>query len=343
MSMCNDSKDTTFFAFSYKFLESYLIKQIRRSQNTKKQYKLGLSSLFDYLVETEIEPDTFLISSCDYEFVLSYSEHLQQQGAKPATVNARITAIKRYLGYVAGEDVTFMQQYLSVKRIPALTVEKKIRPVIKKESLKDFLDLPRNTLFGNRDRFMLILLFDSAIRAEELTKIVIGDIDISNEETIIQIHGKGRKERQITLSANATAHLNAYLKSYHFGNTDKNRPLFYTKAHGIETEMSVRNVERIVSKYGKEAATQGIEIPSSVYPHMLRRTRGTHMVQDGIPIETVSEFLGHSLVQTTRDHYASVSLEQKREASERGTQREPGVIPEWKNRVADLKKKYGLK
>ena len=130
MSMCNDSKGTTFFAFSYKFLESYLIKQIRRSQNTKKQYKLGLSSMFDYLVETEIEPDTFLMSSCDYEFVLSYSEHLQEQGAKPATVNARITAIKRYLGYVAGEDVTFMQQYLSVKRIPALTVEKKIRPVI---------------------------------------------------------------------------------------------------------------------------------------------------------------------------------------------------------------------
>ena len=107
-----------------------------------------------------------------------------------------------------------------------------------------------DTYFGVRDRFILILLFDSAIRVGELIKIKLGDIIKNKTNYSILIHGKGRKERRIILSDKCSLHLNKYLQEYHKNIDDPNFPLFFTKIHNTISHMSERNVERIVKKYG---------------------------------------------------------------------------------------------
>ena len=124
----------------------------------------------------------------------------------------------------------------------------------------------------------------------------------------VLVHGKGRKERRIGLSAKADAHLRAYLDSYHAGSRDPSTPLVYTVIHGEVRAMSERNVERIVAKYGDAARSGHPDIPHT-HPHMVRRTRATTLYRDGVPIEQVSTLLGHQQIETTRSHYAYPSPE----------------------------------
>lgn len=126
---------------------------------------------------------------------------------------------------------------------------------------------------------------------------------------------------------------------------DTDFPFIYTVSHGAVHRMSERNLERIVKKYADITRQDYPSLPDPVYPHMLRRTRGTGLYRDGVPIEAIAVAMGHANIQTTRDHYAFPSLEQKRAAMEKGT----GVIssggeePEWPDDEDELARLCGLR
>ena len=333
-----------FFSKVTDFLDVYLLQQAGESIYTRKSYKTGLSMFYDYVTESlKISPMMFQFSQCSYQFVLGYSQYLQNTlKRKNSTVNSRLAAIKSYLAYASDCDAAIISTYVSVNRVPSLSVPKVLRPIIQKEDIAEFLDSPEHTRFGNRDRFILILFFDTAIRVSEFVSITLGDIVEDNGSYTVLVHGKGRKERCIILSEKTSKHMTAYLKAFHLGVNDPSRPLFYTTTHGNISSMSVRNVERILHKYGVKTKENNPDIPDSVSPHTLRRTRATSLYRDGVPLEQVSALLGHSQIETTRSHYASPSAEQMKAAVEKGSEKEPEQKPEWTDHIGDLKRKFGL-
>ncbi|MCD8018948.1 MAG: site-specific integrase [Clostridiales bacterium] len=333
-----------FFSRTNEFLNVYLIKQAGKSEYTKKSYKAGLSSFYDYVTVTlGIPAMQFQFAQCSYQLLLEYSQYLQEsKHLKNSTVNARLAAVRAYLEYASDCDATVISIYVTACRVPLLTVPKVQMPVIRTEDLAGFLDSPEHTRIGNRDRFILILLFDSAIRVSELVGITLGDIIMNGGTYSVLIHGKGRKERCITLSEKACRHMKAYLHAYHGESLEISRPLIYTTIHGNLSAMSVRNVERILNKYGALAKQSAPDMPDSVSPHTVRRSRATSMYRDGIPLEQVSALLGHSQIETTRSHYAFPSPEQMKQAVEKGSVKEPEQQAEWAGHVEDIKKKFGL-
>ena len=80
--------------------------------------------------------------------------------------------------------------------------------------------------------------------------------------------------------------------------------------------MSRRNVQRIVKKYADHIRAGFPDMPASVHPHMIRRTRGTDIYQEN-PIELVAQILGHESIETTKKHYAKESKEMLREVMEK--------------------------
>jgi site-specific recombinase XerD len=347
MARKNIHEEELFFSKSDQYLNTYLPSQVSKSPSTVRQYRTGLSAFFDYLaVKLEIDPSEFRFDQCSYEFFLDYLQFLQSEGKSPATVNVRIVAVRQYLSYIADVNMTAMPAYIHIKKVSGLTVPKEIRPIIQKKDVSSLLEAPSESWFGRRDRFIIIFLFDLMLRADELTKIRLGDLTFTEDMVIVSVHGKGRKERELVLSDKCAAHLEEFLKTYHAEGQPKDRPLFYTKSHGEYHEMTVRNVERIVSNYGNVARRENSSIPEKVYPHMLRRTKATLLLQDGMEMARVSELLGHESVETTRTHYATYSLEQKREALNKASGQIPEIesdqTPVWKKGINDLKKKYGL-
>lgn len=333
-----------FFSRTMDYLEVYLPRQASRSRYTQKAYRYSISCFYDYITQVlGLSPLTFRYAKCTYKLVLGFSQYMREtRHYKPSTVNQRLAAVKSYLKYVSDGDISLLQIYLSVKKVPELSVPKVQRPVIEKDDLPVFLDSPNDSRIGNRDRMILILLFDTAIRVSELVSITLGDILIEIENPVILVHGKGRKERVIAVSDRAATHLNAYVIAYHKEHTEPVRPLFFTVIHGKTNPMSVRNVERIVNKYGKTVRENNPRMPESAYPHLIRRTRATGLYRDGVPLEMVSTLLGHSNSETTK-LYASASVEQLRDAMKKGQESEPSETPLWEGHEEELKKKFGLR
>ena len=338
------SYNELFFSKTYEFLNLYLVRQSGKSECTRKSYRFGLGGFYEYVTKVlGFSPMLFTFIQCSYDLLLKYSQFLQEKKKlKATTINARLAAIRSYLAYVSDEDTALISVFIAASRIPTLTVSKEQRPIIEARDLPVFLDSPAHTRIGNRDRFILILLFDSAIRVGELIHLTLGDlIMVSDGNSSILVHGKGRKERCITLSEKADAHLHAYLAVYHKESKDPSRPLVYTTAHSKINQMSARNVERILRKYGNTARESAPNIPET-YPHMIRRTRATTLYRDGVPLEQVSALLGHQQIETTRTHYAFPSVEQLRNTVNRGSGQEPDTAKEWIGHEAEIRSKFGL-
>lgn len=331
-----------FFSKTSDYLNVYLPKQANRSYYTVKAYRVALAEFFDYIAKhMKLPPTIFKYSDCTFQFVLAYSQYLQEdRKLSESSVNQKITAIKQYLRYVSQEDISLMQIYLSVNDVPTLKITKKIRPVIESNDLGAFFEAPKNNRIGNRDRTILILLYDTAVRVSEIAGIRLGDIDLRMNNPIILIHGKGRKERTVIVSDEAADYLRNYIKAFH-NNSSPETPLFYTKMHGQINQMSVRNIQRIVEKYGNIARETNPNIPET-HPHMLRRTRATDLYRDGVPLNLVSTFLGHAQLETTTI-YATPSQDQLREASNRGyDELSREETPIWEEDLAAVKAKFGL-
>ena len=125
-----------------------------------------------------------------------------------------------------------------------------------KDALAAILSAPPDTKFGVRDRAILILLYDTAVRVSELLNIRLCDITAETKHPNIFITGKGNKERTIQLTAKAAGHLKEYMRVYH-SNSSKEAYLFSTTIKGVTDRMSVGNVQRIIKKYAALVSEAG--------------------------------------------------------------------------------------
>ena len=187
----------------------------------------------------------------------------------------------------------------------------------------------------------MILLYDSAIRVSELLSLDVSSINFSASPIYIRIHGKGDKERIVTITEKTASHLQAYLKVYH-ADGKKDMPLFYTVIKGRTDRMSPGNVGRIINKYASAIRPEHPDLPDTIYPHMFRRTRACNLYQDGVELELVSRILGHSSTQTTRI-YATPSVEMMRKAMEHNNSAFPDEKPLWEDDESELARLCGIR
>jgi site-specific recombinase XerD len=264
-------KGDLFFSKTKDFLDIYLSKQCNKSPNTVKAYRDALT-IFRHFIHDEkgLSICSFQFSDCTYDFVLDYTIYLKEKKHYVEnSCNQRLAALKSYLSYVADADITLQQISLSISKVPFQTVPKRNRPVISDDALAAMLSAPSDSKIGIRDRTILILLFDSAIRLDELLSLKISDVDLIGTNPYLRIHGKGDKERIVAITDQTVKHLKLYMRYYHVA-TERKCPLIYTIIKGMLNVMSPGNVERIIKKYATIIRNEYPGLPESVYPHMFR-------------------------------------------------------------------------
>ncbi len=308
-----------FFSKTREFLDEYLLLQCSRSTHTIKAYRDALTIFRRYVIHEGFSLKTFTFDNCTRDFLLGFMEYLQNEGYEKSSCNQRLAAIKSYMWYVADEDITWQQNALMVSRVPFLKNPEKEKAIISNECLKALLAAPDNSKKGIRDATIMITLYDSAIRLSELLELKVSDVNLNKVTPYLRIHGKGDKERIVSISDNAAKHLENYIHIYH---SAKNSPdtelLFYTVIHDKAHSMSPGNVARIINKYVDLIRPDNPELPAKVHPHMFRRTRATNLYQNDVELELVSRILGHASTQTTRI-YAKPSLEMIKSAMDKST------------------------
>jgi len=159
---------------------------------------------------------------------------------------------------------------------------------------------------GTRDHAVLETFYATGGRVSELCDMTLRNLHI--EEKVVQVKGKGSKERLVLLGEPAIEAIKKYLKIRHPASTENIDYLFLSRT-GRQIERTA--VFRLVQRAGIIA---GIAKP--IYPHLLRHSFATHMLEGGANLRIVQALLGHSSLTTT-EIYTHVTVDRKRDVLDR--------------------------
>jgi site-specific recombinase XerD len=275
--------------------------------------------------------------------MLGFMNYLSELKSKASTRNHRLAALRSYLMFAADKDISLQSIELEIKRVPRCKATKVEKTVLQEEAITAILRQPPNTKMGLRDRTIMTLLYDSAARLAEILGLSVSDVSIDGDNPYIRVNGKGSKSRIVPISPKTAAHLAHYISVYHGNGNSDRYLLFYTVIKNVIGMISEANVERFIRQYARKARSFCPSIPDRVHPHMFRRTRATHLYQNGVSLPLVSRLLGHASLETTR-LYAQPSLKMLRDAIESvETSKGKAAKPIWEGDETAMAKLSGLR
>jgi site-specific recombinase XerD len=324
-------KENDFARHISSFLSKYLPGQLNSSPNTVASYR-DTFKLFLCFCESEkgYKPESIRMEIITKGLIEEYLNWLENgRQCSIATRNQRLAAIHAFCKYVQRESLENLDE---IQRILAIPIKKKPKPVISFLTINEMeilLQQPdRNKDSGKRDLVLLATLYDTAARVQELIDLKIKDIRLDSP-VVITLHGKGRKSRQVPIMKNTRDLLAEYLKVYqgHSGYALQDAPVFYNQ---YKTKLTRRGVSYIISKYVVMAKkTQDFHTETVITPHVFRHSRAAHMLQAGINLVYIRDFLGHTSITST-EIYAKADSEMKRKALESAyLDLKTGELPSW--------------
>lgn len=345
----NKPIEDTFFKYIRSFLTVYLPKNKCYSFNTIKAYRDTLNLLRLFLLDEKGIPFTKItFDMINHKQVYEFLEWLQiSRKCSVSTRNQRLAALKSFLHYCSIEEPSLTSIYLDIQTITALRETKKGISYMSQNALKSILAQPNvKNKHEMRNRFFMILLYDSGGRVQEILNIKLRDVTLDFDIPCIYLTGKGDKMRAIPLMEKTVLHLNEYLKVFHpMGLKITEDYLFYTVIKGKKGAMSPDNVSVFIKKYAKQARISCPEVPEKVHAHLFRHSRAMHLYQSGIPLSYIKDFLGH-VSSTTTSIYASADTTMIRNALEKAANMNEGSSEEvavWEDDEEMILKLCGLK
>ena len=267
-----------------KVLEEYLIyiNNVKNySQNTIKSYN---SDIKHYFENTE--------SVGEFS---SYLKHLNKNKYSKTSINRKITSIRTFLSW-AVENNYFNQN--QIKIVNNLKVEKKLPNVLTSSYINRLLDnLPESSEKDIRDKAILELMYSSGLRVSEVSNLTLNSINKNNS---IRVLGKGSKERVLPMTKRAYVSTKKYIETSRpkFEN-DKSKNYLFLGVRG--GQLSDREIRRIV------------KFRTGTFPHSIRHTFATHLLEGGADLRIVQELLGHNDPSTTQiyTHVSKKQLQKK--------------------------------
>lgn len=308
-------KPTDFAKFITDFLSIYLPSQKNVSKNTLYSYRDTFKLLLEYTQSAkEIPVEQITLKLLSKEYIIDFLDWLENhRNSSIATRNQRLAAIHSFFRYIQGEDPKGLFRYQKILSIP---IKKRKMPLVEHltpQAIKILLEQPdRRARGGRRDLTLLSVLYDSGARVQELIDIQVGDVDLG-KPAVLTLTGKGNKPRRVPITKNTATLLHSYLEENQLNKEwKKNYPLFCNSQHH---KLTRAGVTYIINKYVDLARSTSALIPKKIKAHMLRHSKAMHLLQAGINLVYIRDFLGHADIKTT-EIYAKTDTETKRKAIE---------------------------
>ncbi len=205
------------------------------------------------------------------------------------SVNRVVASIKSFYKYL-----TLYKGFINVSEdVSSLKRKKALPKYLSIEEVDKLLDIKLETPFDYRNKTMLEVLYATGMRASELINLDTTNVDLENK--VINVYGKGSKERIVPISNIARNYLEMYINNYRF--------LLFVKKQKPTNALFLNNHGQRITRQGlykmieNIAKMQGIDKERT--PHTLRHSFATHMIECGADIRSVQELLGHENVVTT--------------------------------------------
>lgn len=290
------------------FFTEYMPYSKGLSINTIRSYKYSFRLLIEYLyAKKNIAADNITFCQLNFDTVNGFLLWLEtNRKSSVATRNLRLTALSSFAEYTQNRNIDAATIFMNaVKKIPSKPLIEKPRTVFTLDEVSILLKLPdARTTIGMRDKVLLNLMYASGARTQEVCDLTVRNVQFHNAAAKLTIMGKGGKMRRINIAQPCAQLLKEYLT--HRGiMTEFNRHIFSSQTH---EHMAISCIKEIYKKYLKIAKAQNPFCfrESRYSPHTMRHSTATHMLEAGVPLMAIKNFLGHVSVSTTQ-RYAELS------------------------------------
>ena len=294
-------KKQTFIDLLENYFETYLPVAKGLSDATIRSYKATFRLLFEFMnVKKGIRPDKVDFFDLNQDTISDFLDWLEtERGCSISTRNQRLSALAAFSIYAMNRDYESATVFRnSVFKTPKKKAPKAGRNPFTRDEVKLLFSLPdAHTETGKRDKVLLCFMYASGMRAQEICDLTVGDIQFYPDRAGINVHGKGCKVRRIGIPADAAGMLKKYIV-YRKIQTLPEKHVFSSQTH---EKMTVSCIEEIYAKYVSIAKEQNPGLFRHNYTtHSMRHTTATHMLEAGVPLIVVKNFLGHVSLQTTQ-------------------------------------------
>jgi integrase/recombinase XerD len=335
-------KPTDFSMLVTGFLTHHLAAQRNLSPNTIKAYRDVFTLLLRFCRDVRgIALERLSLAHIDASLVEAFLDHLaNDRHVSVSTLNHRLAALHAFFRYVQSE---VPERLLQCQQVLAIPLRRQPRPSVgylSREYLAQLLAQPDlRTSEGRRDAVMLSVLYDTGARVQELIDLNAGDVRL-DPPSQVRLMGKGRKLRAVPLMDSTIELLRQYRRDNNLDRPEHaDKPLFQNRQG---TRLSRSGVRYLLQKYVIPVRRSHPDFTQRVSPHSLRHTKGMHLLQSGVPLEIIRDFLGHVDVKTT-EIYARANLEMKRKALEKAVDGTPlPRIPSWQQNKSLLEWLHSL-
>jgi site-specific recombinase XerD len=243
--------------------------------------------------------------------VIDFLQHLETDRHNiPATRNVRLAAIHSFFRFLASRYPEKLHQAQRILGIPFKRTQTRTVDYLEFNEIQAVLNaIDRKSADGRRDYALLSAMFNTGARVQEILDLRPCDLQLDRPHRAL-LFGKGRKERICPLWKE-TAELLAALLSERGTERISREPIFRNHRGQPLTRFGVRY---ILSKYCKRARNRTPTLAGKrLHPHSMRHSTAVSLLQSGVDLTTISEWLGHASVNTT-NRYTAVDLEMKRAA-----------------------------
>ena len=250
------------------------------SDNTIKTYNVGLLQFIQYLKDHNIQEPT-------REDIIAFREYLKEEQLKPNTINAYLIAIRNFYNWLAYEGITKD----ITKKIKGIKLERKhLKRGLSVEEIKKVLSVCKDI----REELMVKIMINCGLRCNEVVNIQLEDFYDDKGVVMMRVLGKARgglKQDSIKIDNRLFELIQEYVKQYDI----KDYLFVSTSNHNTNGKLTTKTIRYIV-KHLFERAGLDMEMLST---HSTRHTTCELLLEKGMPIQEVSEFMRHKSINTT--------------------------------------------
>lgn len=240
------------------------------SEHTLKSYNIQTNLLIRYFGDVNIK---------DIELTQLKEYLIAQNHLKPASIGHRIRFIRSFFRWANEEDIIS-------KNISVRLKEPKLGIRIPKALTEEEIEILRDGCVSLLEHVLVEFLYTTGTRVGEVIGLNKNSINWEQNSTIVI--GKGNKEREVYFNIRCSIWLKRYLRK----RNDTDFALFVTERS--PHRISIAEIRYIIKRIAKRTNI------NNVYPHKLRHSYATHLLNNGAPLEGIQTLLGHQKIETTK-------------------------------------------
>jgi len=296
-----------------RFLLEHLVAERNLARNTQASYRDALQQFLPFISRAAHRRiERLRVEDVSPARTRAFLQDLEKtRGCGIATRNQRLAAIHSLARFIGLHSPEHLQWAGQIRSIGSKKVARPLIGYLEKDELDALLKAPdRRTAQGRRDSAVLLFLYNTGARADEVAQVQIGDLELGaapeRDVSSVLLRGKGNKLRRCPLWPKTVDQLRPLLgrraASEHVFLNRRGQPLTRFGIHAL--------VERHAARV---ATTLPSVAKKRVSPHTIRHTTATHLLRSGVDINTIRAWLGHVCLSTT-NVYAEVDLQMKAKA-----------------------------